>query len=332
MRGRQPLENRHFTDGSTAAGAGLIESILKASTKLTAPKEQRLMGKRILLFVVTNLAIMVTLSIVLNLLGVGGYITPGGGIDQSALIVFCLVWGMGGAFISLLMSRAIAKMSLGVRLVNGQTGQAELDWLYATVSRLTQQANLPMPEVGYYESGEVNAFATGPSKRKSLVAVSSGLLRNMRHEEVEGVLAHELSHIQNGDMVTMTLLQGVVNAFVMYLARLIAGIVRNAADERYAYLLSFVVTIVLDILLGILGMMVVAWFSRAREFRADAGAAHLAGREKMIAALRRLQTTTRLIDNSEPELATLKINGGRAMMLFATHPPLEARIAALERG
>jgi heat shock protein HtpX len=289
------------------------------------------MGKRILLFVVTNLAIMVTLSIVLNLLGIAGYITPGGGIDQSALIVFCLVWGMGGAFISLLMSRAIAKMSLGVRLVNGQTGTAELDWLHATVGRLAQQANLPMPEVGYYESAEVNAFATGPSRRKSLVAVSSGLLRNMRPEEVEGVLAHELAHIQNGDMVTMTLIQGVVNAFVMYLARVIAGVVRNAADERYAYLLSFVVTIVLDILLGILGMMVVAWFSRAREFRADAGAAQLAGREKMIAALRRLQSTTRLIDNSEPELATLKINSGRAMMLFATHPPLEARIAALER-
>jgi heat shock protein HtpX len=290
------------------------------------------MGKRILLFLVTNLAIMVTLSIVLNLLGVTGYIRPGGGINQSALIVFCLVWGMGGAFISLLMSRVIAKMSLGVKLVNGQTGHAELDWLYVTIARLAQQANLPMPEVGYYESPEVNAFATGPSKRKSLVAVSSGLLSNMRHDEVEGVLAHELSHIQNGDMVTMTLIQGIVNAFVMYLARLVGSIVRNAADERYAYILSFVVTIVLDILLGILGMMVVAWFSRAREFRADAGAAALAGREKMIGALRRLQSTTKLIDVSQPELATLKINNSRAMLLFATHPPLEARIAALERA
>jgi heat shock protein HtpX len=289
------------------------------------------MGKRILLFVVTNLAIMVTLSIVLSLLGVAGYIRPGGGIDHTALMVFSLVWGMGGAVLSLLMSRAIAKMSLGVRLVNGQTGNAELDWLYVTVARLAQQANLPMPEVGYYENGEVNAFATGPSKRKSLVAVSSGLMRGMRREEIEGVLAHELSHIQNGDMVTMTLVQGVVNAFVLYLARVIAAVVRNAADERYAYLLSFMVTIVLDIVLGILGMMVVAWFSRAREFRADAGAAGLAGREKMIAALRRLQSTKNLVDRTEPELATLKINGGRAMMLFATHPPLEARIAALEQ-
>jgi heat shock protein HtpX len=237
---------------------------------------------------------------------------------------------MGGAFISLLMSRFIAKRSLGVKLVNGQTGHAELDWLYNTVSRLAQQANLPMPEVGYYESPEVNAFATGPSKKKSLVAVSSGLLSNMRREETEGVLAHELAHIQNGDMVTMTLIQGVVNAFVLYLSRVIAGIVRNAVDERYAMMLSFVVTIVLDILLGILGMMIVAWFSRAREFRADAGAASLAGREKMIGALRRLQTTTRLIDTAEPELATLKINNRRAMMLLATHPPLEARIQALE--
>jgi heat shock protein HtpX len=288
------------------------------------------MGKRILLFVVTNLAIMVTLSIVLSLLGFTGYIDPDGSINHTALMMFAFVWGMGGAFISLLMSRTIAKMSLGVRLVNGRTGHGELDWLYNTVSRLAQQANLPMPEVGYYESPEVNAFATGPSKRKSLVAVSSGLLRTMRQDEAEGVLAHELAHIKNGDMVTMTLVQGVVNAFVLYLARVIGAVVRNAADERYAYMLSMVVTLVLDIVLGILGMMVVAWFSRAREFRADAGAASLSGREKMIAALRRLQTTTQLVDNREPELATLKISGGRAWMLFSTHPPLEARIAALE--
>ena len=288
------------------------------------------MGKRILLFLVTNLAIMVTLSIVLSVLGVTGYIRTDGGVDHTALLVFAFVWGMGGAFISLLMSRVIAKMSMGVKLVNGQTGNPELDWLYQTVSRLARQANLPMPEVGYYESPEVNAFATGPSKRKSLVAVSSGLLRNMRQDEAEGVLAHELAHISNGDMVTMTLIQGVVNAFVLYLSRVIASVVRNMVDERYAILVSFAVTIVLDILLGILGMMIVAWFSRAREFRADAGAASLAGREKMVAALRRLQTTKQLVDNTEPELATLKISGKRAMMLFATHPPLEERIAALE--
>lgn len=288
------------------------------------------MGKRILLFLLTNIAIMVTLSIVLSLLGVAGYINPDGGINHTSLMVFAFVWGMGGAFISLLMSRFIAKRALGVKLVTGQTGNAELDWLYNTVSRLAQQADLPMPEVGYYESPEVNAFATGPSKKKSLVAVSSGLLTNMRREETEGVLAHELAHIQNGDMVTMTLIQGVVNAFVLYLSRVIAGIVRNAVDARYAMIVGFAVTIALDILLGILGMVIVAWFSRAREFRADAGAASLAGREKMIAALRRLQSTTKLIDNREPELATLKITNKRAMMLFSTHPPLEQRIQALE--
>jgi heat shock protein HtpX len=237
---------------------------------------------------------------------------------------------MGGAFISLLLSRAIAKMMMGVQLVDGRTGNPELDWLHRTVARLTQQAQLPMPQVGFYDSAEVNAFATGPSKSRSLVAVSSGLLRSMRQDEIEGVLAHEVAHIKNGDMVTMTLIQGVVNAFVMFLSRIIASVVRQAADERYAYLLSMVVTIVLDIVLGILGMIVVAWFSRAREFRADAGGAALAGRGQMIAALRRLQTSKQLVDMSQPEMATLKISGGRIMGLFSTHPPLEERIRALE--
>jgi heat shock protein HtpX len=290
------------------------------------------MGKRILLFVVTNLAILVTLNVVLAVLGVTGYIRPGGGLDLAALAVFCLVWGMGGAFISLLMSRGIAKMAMGVALVDGRTGRDELDWLHRTVARLTEQAQLPMPQVGVYESPEVNAFATGPSRSRSLVAVSSGLLRTMRRDEIEGVLAHEVAHIQNGDMVTMTLIQGVVNAFVMFLSRIIASIVRNAADERYAYPLSIVVTIVLDIAFGFLGLIVVAWFSRAREFRADAGGASLAGRGSMIAALRRLQTTAGLVDNREPALATLKISGRRALLLFSTHPPLEDRIRALERG
>lgn len=283
-----------------------------------------------MLFVVTNLAIMVTLSIVLGLLGVSGYILPGGGVDYGALMVFCFIWGMGGAIVSLLISRWIAKRAMGVQLVNGQTGRPELDWLYRTVARLAQQAQLPMPEVGVYDSPEVNAFATGPSKSRSLVAVSSGLLRGMRPEEVEGVLAHEVAHIQNGDMVTLTLIQGVVNAFVLFLARIVGGIVRQTADERFAYMLSFVVTILLDIVLGVLGMMVVRWFSRAREFRADAGGASLAGRGNMIAALRRLQNTKELVDNSEPALATLKISGPRMMALFATHPPLEDRIRALE--
>jgi heat shock protein HtpX len=287
--------------------------------------------KRILLFVLTNLAVMVTVSIILSLLGIGGYRTAAG-LDYGALAVFCLVWGSVGAFISLLMSRWIAKRAMGVQLVDGRSGHEEADWLYRTIERLARQAQLPMPEVGIYESPEVNAFATGPSKSRSLVAVSSGLLRGMRREEVEGVLAHELSHIQNGDMVTMTLIQGVVNAFVLFASRVIANIARNAVDERSAFMVQMIVTFVLDIALGILGAMVVAWFSRAREFRADAGAAALAGRGNMIAALRRLQTTHQLVDPGNQALATMKIAGGdrRWMMLFSTHPPLEERIAALE--
>ncbi len=287
--------------------------------------------KRILLFVLTNLAVMVTLSIILGLLGIGGYRLPGGGLDYGALMAFCLVWGMGGAFISLALSRIIAKQAMGVQLVDGRTGHAEADWLYGTVKQLADRAGLPMPQVGIYESPEVNAFATGPSKSRSLVAVSSGLLRGMSRDEVEGVLAHEVSHIQNGDMVTMTLIQGVVNAFVMFFARVIANIARNAVDEKISHLVGMLTTILLDIAFGILGMMVVAWFSRAREFRADAGAATLSGRGKMIAALQRLQQNTRMIDTEHPSLATMKISGrGGMMALFSTHPPLEARIAALQ--
>jgi heat shock protein HtpX len=287
--------------------------------------------KRIFLFVATNLAIMITLSIVLGLLGVTGYLTVDG-LNYTALMAFSLVWGFGGAFISLAISRWMAKTAMGVQLVDGRTGQAELDWLYDTVAHLARKANLPMPEVGIYDSPEVNAFATGPSKSRSLVAVSSGLLRSMRREEVEGVLAHEVSHIQNGDMVTMTLIQGVVNAFVIFFARIIANLIRQMVDERISHVVFFVTALVLDIALGILGMMVVAWFSRAREFRADAGAATLSSRGNMIAALQRLAANKGLVDESQPQLATMKINGGKGFMsMISTHPPLEARIAALQR-
>ena len=292
------------------------------------------MGKRIFLFLLTNLAIVITLSVVLSVLGVGRYIDPDGGLNIQSLAVFCFIWGMGGAFISLQMSRFIAKRATGVKLVNGQTGNAELDWLYATVARLTQQANLPMPEVGVYESGEVNAFATGPSKSRSLVAVSSGLLRAMRHEEVEGVLAHEVAHIANGDMVTMTLLQGVINAFVMFFARIIAFAIANrgnSRDDRSGGVNYFVV-FALEIVLGILGSLITAWFSRQREFRADHGGATLAGRDRMLGALRRLAANRELVDTQHQALATLKISGAKSwMVFFSTHPPLETRIAALER-
>jgi len=247
--------------------------------------------------------------------------------------MFSLVWGFGGALISLAISRWMAKQAMGVQLVDGRTGHADLDWLYSTVEQLTRKAGLLMPEVGIYESPEVNAFATGPSKTRSLVAVSSGLLRSMRREEVEGVLAHEVSHIQNGDMVTMTLIQGVVNAFVIFFARVIANIVRQLVDEKVSYLVYTLTAIVLDIALGVLGMVVVAWFSRAREYRADAGAAVLSSRGNMIAALKRLMANKELVDNTQPQLATMKINGGKGFLsLISTHPPLESRIAALEKG
>ena len=283
------------------------------------------MGKRIFLFLVTNLAIVLTLSVVVSVLGVAG------GPDIGSLALFCLVWGMGGAFISLQVSRWIAKRATGVHLVDGRTGDSHLDWLHQTVQRLTRQANLPMPEVGVYESAEVNAFATGPSKSRSLVAVSTGLLRTMRPEEVEGVLAHEVAHIANGDMVTMTLLQGVMNAFVMFFARVIASVITRSDDDRRGGGMYFLVVMVLQIVLGILGSLVTAWFSRYREFRADAGGAHLAGRERMLGALRRLAANHELVDTSHQALATMKINGvpGWAR-LFSTHPPLEARIAALQ--
>jgi heat shock protein HtpX len=288
------------------------------------------MGKRIFLFVITNLAIVLTLSVVAAFLGVGTGFGPEG-LDIRGLAIFCLFWGMGGAFISLQMSRWIAKRATGVHLVDGRTGDSQLDWLYQTVERLTRQANLPMPEVGVYESMEVNAFATGPSKSRSLVAVSAGLMRTMRPEEVEGVLAHEVAHIANGDMVTMTLLQGVMNAFVMFLARVIASVITRSDDGRRGGGSYFLVVIVLQIVLGILGSLVTAWFSRYREFRADAGGAQLAGRQRMLSALQRLASYRDAVDTSHQALATMKINGvpGWAA-LFSTHPPLEDRISALQ--
>ncbi len=291
------------------------------------------MGKRLVLFFITNMAIVITLSIVMSLLGVGRYITPDGRLDLVSLGIFCFVWGMGGALISLQISRWSAKRLMNVQLVDGHTGNQDLDWLHTTVGHLTRQANLPMPEVGVYDSPEVNAFATGPSKRRSLVAVSTGLLRNMTRDEVQGVLAHEVSHIGNGDMVTMTLLQGVVNAFVLFLARLAGFAVRQAVDSRYANMAAFAVTLVLEIALGVLGLLVVSAFSRSREFRADAGASALAGRGAMISALRRLQATAERVDTSQPALASFKIAGSRGFLqLFSTHPPLEERLAALERA
>jgi heat shock protein HtpX len=297
------------------------------------------MAKRLFLFLATNLAFVLVLSTVLHLLGVGRYISPEGQLQFQQLAIFCFVWGMGGAFLSLQISRFMAKKALGVRLIDGSSGNQDLDWLHNKIAQLAQQTNLPMPEVGVYDSPEVNAFATGPSKNRSLVAVSTGLLRTMGRGEVEGVLAHELSHVANGDMVTMTLLQGVLNAFVMFFARIISFFVaaaianRSERDERPSYMIQYFITMLLEVVLGILAALIVAAFSRHREFRADAGGAQLAGRGSMIAALRRLMQTTQLVDPHAGALASFKIAGGKSfMLLFASHPPLEERIAALERG
>jgi heat shock protein HtpX len=288
------------------------------------------MAKRILLFVLTNILIVATISIVLSVLGVKPYLTAQG-INYGSLIAFCLVWGFGGAFISLAISRMMAKWSMGVKLIDRNESDPDLQWVRQTTLRLAQSAGLPEPEVGYYDSPEMNAFATGPSKSRSLVAVSTGLLRRMNRNEAEGVLAHEVAHIANGDMVTMTLVQGVVNAFVMFISRVVIHAIAQFVDEKQRPIVQFVGVIVFEILLGFLGMMVVAAYSRAREYRADAGGARLGGRENMIGALKALQRQAGMpIENDA--LAAFKISGGGGGIarFFSTHPPLEARIAALQ--
>jgi heat shock protein HtpX len=292
--------------------------------------------KRVFLFVLTNIAIMVMVSIVLFVLGQLGVLGLAG--NQGGLLVICAVWGFGASFVSLLLSRWMAKRAMGVQLIGPDVRDADAQWLLATVSRLAQQANLPMPEVGIYDAPEVNAFATGPSKNRSLVAVSSGLFRAMNKQEIEGVLAHEMAHVANGDMVTMALIQGVVNAFVLYLSHIVALIARNALSSREERRPSFlgmlvgqVVFIAAQIAFGLIGSMITAWFSRQREFRADAGGAALAGRGSMVSALKRLMAHQAQVDLSHPEYATMKIAGGKGFMsLLSTHPPLELRIATLE--
>ena len=284
--------------------------------------------KRIVLFILTNILVVMTISLLLNLLGVRPYMTANG-IDMGQLAIFCLVWGMGGSLISLAMSRMSAKWMMSVKVIPRTS--SEYAWVVLMVEHLAQKAGLPkMPEVGIYESPEVNAFATGPSKRRSLVAFSTGLLSSMNKNEIEGVAAHEIAHIANGDMVTMTLLQGVVNAFVMFFARIIGSVVSQNVREENRHTVQMLVTFVLDMALGILGMIVVCAFSRHREFRADRGGAQYAGKQDMIGALQRLASNTRRYDE-QPALAALKISGGVGK-LFATHPPLEERIAALQNA
>ncbi len=295
--------------------------------------------KRIGLFLMVNVLVMVTISVVLSVLGVKPYLTARG-IDYQSLMIFCLVWGMGGAFISLALSRVMAKWMMGVQIIPTDTRDPELRELVDVVHELARAARLPaMPQVGVYDSPEVNAFATGPSKSRSLVAVSSGLMGRMSRDEVRGVLGHEVAHIANGDMVTMTLIQGIVNAFVMFLARAIAFALTmtksDDGEERQGTPMSyFLVQFALEMVFMVLGSMVVAWFSRLREYRADAGGARIAGRETMVQALEGLRRNVEAIDPSpQPAVAALKISSrpGGFLKLFSTHPPLEERIERLKR-
>lgn len=288
--------------------------------------------KRIALFLLTNLAIVVGLGALANLLGVNHWMTREG-LDLGALLGFCLVFGFGGAIISLLISRPIAKWSTGARVISGEEGLQER-LLVATVQALSAKAGLPMPQVAIF-NGPPNAFATGATRNSSLVAVSTGLLEQLKADEVEAVLAHEIAHIANGDMVTLTLIQGVVNTFVMFLARVVGYLVDivlreddNNAGQGAGYHLT---VLLLDILFGILASLVVAAFSRRREYRADAGAAELLGNpENMIAALRALRR--RAGADLPQNLQAFGVAGKSSMLsLFASHPPLDARIEALQK-
>jgi heat shock protein HtpX len=286
--------------------------------------------KRIVLFLATNIAVLVVLSIILNVLGVGQFLTAEG-IDPVSLLVFSAVIGFGGSIISLLISKWMAKMSTGARVIDGTEGTTEF-WLVSTVKKLADKAGVGMPEVAIFE-GAPNAFATGAFKNSALVAVSTGLLQSMNRDEVEAVLGHEIAHVANGDMVTLTLIQGVVNTFVIFLSRIVGFLVDKAIfrTERGVGPGFFIASLVAQIVLGILASLIVAWFSRQREFRADAGSAQLLGdRRPMINALARLGGVQAGEMPQAFEAHGIKESQSRFLGLFASHPPIEERIAALQ--
>lgn len=291
------------------------------------------MFKRIGLFLLTNILMVATIGIVLNLLGVNGYLTAQG-INYQSLLIICLVWGMGGSFISLMLSKFMVKMTMGVQIQNENGPYAEL---VRKVHVIARRAGITkMPEVGVYDSPEVNAFATGPSANSSLIAVSTGLLREMNEDEVEGVLAHEVAHAANGDMVTLALVQGVVNAFVMFISRIAAFAISNALrsnddeDRGPSPMINYMIVMVLDIVLGLLAMPIVMWFSRFREYRADSGGASYVGKDKMIRALESLKGYQDRILSGADNMATMKISGRvNFAEMFSTHPTLDKRIQAL---
>jgi len=291
---------------------------------------------RIFLFLATNAAVLVLISVVFKVLGIDGILQANQvDLNLQALLIMSAVIGFGGSFISLALSKFMAKRSMGVKIIEQPRSQTE-QWLVETVRRQAKQAGIGMPEVGIFNAPEPNAFATGMSRNNALVAVSSGLLQNMNSDEVEAVLGHEITHVSNGDMVTMGLIQGVVNTFVIFLSRVIGHVVDRVVfkTERGYGPAYFITSIIAQVFLSILASAIVMWFSRRREFRADAGGASLAGRGKMIGALQALQRAHEPQD-LPGEFAAFGINGGFATglkKLFLSHPPLEERIAALQAG
>ncbi|PSV29132.1 MULTISPECIES: protease HtpX [unclassified Photobacterium] len=289
--------------------------------------------KRIALFLLTNLAVMLVFSVVLNIVYAVTGMQPG---SLSGLLVMAALFGFGGSLVSLMMSKSMALRSVGGVVIESPRNETE-HWLMETVSRQAQQAGIGMPTVAIYDSPDINAFATGAKRDDSLVAVSTGLLHSMTRDEAEAVLAHEVSHVANGDMVTMTLMQGVVNTFVIFVSRLVAGAISgvNNNDEEGesggSYMTYFIVSTIMEILFGFLASILTMWYSRHREFYADAGSAKLVGREKMIAALERLKVSHE--PQLEGSMMAFGINGKKSLSeLFMTHPPLEKRIEALRQG
>ena len=298
------------------------------------------MFKRVVLFLLVNVLVIATVSIVTSVLGIHGYLTQHG-IDYKSLAIFCAIWGTAGAFISLLLSKFMAKFAMGVKIINPDTTDSNERELLQLIYRLADRAGLSKkPEVGIYNSPEMNAFATGPTKRHSLVAVSSGLLQQMNKEEIEGVLGHEITHVSNGDMVTLTLIQGIVDAFALFLSRIVAYAISTAlsgnnrdSGEGFSYFTFYALSFVFDILFTILGSLVTAAFSRWREYRADAGGAKLAGKSKMISALEKLKSGIDVQDKRAPSLSALKISQkGGILSWFASHPPIDQRIKRLQRN
>lgn len=291
--------------------------------------------KRVLLFLGTNLAIIVVASITLNLLGIGSFLDESGtNLNLQSLLIFCFIFGMAGSVISLLLSKKIAKWSMKVKIID-KPGNSTEEWLFRTIERQSKDAGIGMPEIGIFEAQQANAFATGANRNKALVAVSSGMMQRFNKDEIEAVLGHEVGHVANGDMITLALIQGVVNTFVMFLARVIGFVVDRVVlkNERGLGIGYFITTIAAEIVLAILASTIVFWFSRRREFVADRDGARLGSRAGMINALQRLKVESQVPNQLPESMRAFGITGGKRSgfkALFMTHPPLEDRIAALQ--